>query len=332
MKQPWEWEEEDLLGLINEGVQESLTLDYKQSAALDKRNPKSKSDLSKDVSAFANSAGGVLVYGIVEEDNHLPVKIDAGLDPLDITREWIEQVINSTIQQRIDGFRIKQVLLKQTNPGRVGYVIYVPQSTRAPHMASDHIFYKRYNYQSIAMEEYEVRDVSRRLQAPDLRVELSLNEGNWTPLKPGLTDTHFAKVYVNVDLVNDAISPADYAFVRLFVSKKLLIGHYSPFRYIGEEDASDIGYVTVYEMRWGIPLQIPIWKGANARITDSSISVAIPRTDNSVFDWYWEAYSPAAAPRTGRYFLRVRGASVLFEDLGWKENELVKRGRLRSPQ
>src|SRR5262245_19906145 len=101
MKQPWEWEEEDIEELVREGIQESLTLDYKRCAALDKRNPKSKLDLSKDVSAFANSAGGTLVYG-VEETNHLPTGLDAGFDPNDITREWIEQVINSAIQRRID--------------------------------------------------------------------------------------------------------------------------------------------------------------------------------------------------------------------------------------
>jgi len=90
MREPWEWEEEDIEALIRDGVQESLRLDYKRCAALDKRNPKSKADLSKDVSAFANSAGGTLVYGVVE-DNHLPTTIDVGFDPSEVTREWVEQ-------------------------------------------------------------------------------------------------------------------------------------------------------------------------------------------------------------------------------------------------
>jgi len=104
----------------------------------------------------------------VVETNHLPTAIDIGYDPTDITREWLEQVINSTIQRRIDGIRIKQIELKNSNPGRVIYMVDIPQSKYAPHMAIDHIFYKRYNYQSIAMEEYEVRDVTNRADAPEM--------------------------------------------------------------------------------------------------------------------------------------------------------------------
>jgi predicted HTH transcriptional regulator len=144
MKDPWDWEEQDIIGLIQDHVKENLSLDYKRSEALDKKNPDRKSDLSKDVSAFANSAGGTLIYGVEEKDN-LPVRIDHGYDPADITREWIEHVIDSNIQRRIEGIRIKQIELTELSvgiPGRVMYVVHVPQSNRAPHMASNNIFYK----------------------------------------------------------------------------------------------------------------------------------------------------------------------------------------------
>src|SRR2546428_396521 len=94
-----EWEEADILELIKEGVQESVTLDYKACDALGKSDAK-KNELSKDVSAFANSAGGTIVYGVLE-NGHVPVSIDRGYDPFDISKEWLEQVINSRIQRRI---------------------------------------------------------------------------------------------------------------------------------------------------------------------------------------------------------------------------------------
>ena len=92
MSEPWEWEEADLLALIRDQVQESLTLDYKASPALDRTDQK-KNEVARDVSAFANSAGGTLVYGMVEA-GHLPAHLDAGFAPQDITREWLEQVIS----------------------------------------------------------------------------------------------------------------------------------------------------------------------------------------------------------------------------------------------
>jgi predicted HTH transcriptional regulator len=136
--QPWEWEEDDLELLIRTGVQESIELDYKSSADLRKTDGK-KGEISRDVSAFGNSAGGVLVYG-VKEDKHVPIEIDDGCDPNEITKEWLEQVINSTIQHRIEGVRVKQVALVNRHPGRVAYIVYVPQSLRAPHQASDKRF------------------------------------------------------------------------------------------------------------------------------------------------------------------------------------------------
>ena len=55
-------------------------------------------------------------------------------------------------------------------PGQHAYVVYVPQSLRAPHQAGDRRYYKRYNAQSVPMEDYEVRDVARRTDTPVILV------------------------------------------------------------------------------------------------------------------------------------------------------------------
>ncbi len=93
MESPRSWTERDILSLITDAVQESISLEYKSAASLDRTDAKKK-EVSKDVSAFANSAGGVLVYGVQEDTNkRVPIKIDSGYDPVDISKEWVEQVI-----------------------------------------------------------------------------------------------------------------------------------------------------------------------------------------------------------------------------------------------
>ncbi len=69
MRAPWEWTEHDLLDLISNQVIENLSLDYKECGALQRTEGK-KGEVGKDVSALANSAGGVLVYGI-KENGHV---------------------------------------------------------------------------------------------------------------------------------------------------------------------------------------------------------------------------------------------------------------------
>ena len=117
---------DDLNRLIAEGIKESLTLDYKASPALGK-GEKQRDELCKDVTAFANSAGGQIVYG-VEEDKHVPTKIDDGADPA-ITKEWIEQVIDSRVQQCIEGLVITPIQLAKG----LGFVITIRRPRRGRH-------------------------------------------------------------------------------------------------------------------------------------------------------------------------------------------------------
>jgi predicted HTH transcriptional regulator len=66
----------DLEQLIKDDIQESLTLEYKASDSLGRGNAQ-RNELVKNVSAFANSAGGQIVYGI-EEVDHKPIRVDGG--------------------------------------------------------------------------------------------------------------------------------------------------------------------------------------------------------------------------------------------------------------
>ena len=143
--------------LIRDQVQESIHLDYKGSKAL---SPKERDEIAKDVSAFANSDGGILIYGVEEDKStHLPVRIDNGVDDSICSREWLENTVTSRITPKVDDVR---VLPLSAGPGRSLYVVSVPKSFRGPHQASDRRFYKRHNFKSEPMEEYEINDVRNR--------------------------------------------------------------------------------------------------------------------------------------------------------------------------
>lgn len=204
-----EWTETDLQALIDDDVQESLTLEYKRSAALDLSSP-ARDELAKDVSAFANSAGGRIVYGIDERD-HKPQAIDGGCSNPKISREWVEQVLSSTIQPRVQGVTIKPIPVKG---GGTAYVIDIPQGlTLAPHQAGDRKYYRRFNFQSVPMYDYEVRDALRRSMVGQPEVWL-----NWAILPNA---EPFSHCRLTAFITNLSSEPILYAHVQFLMERSL---------------------------------------------------------------------------------------------------------------
>jgi hypothetical protein len=109
-KKPKEVTNEDLNAFLTRKIEENLNLDYKAIQAyydFDK--------LSKDVSAFANSEGGLLILGI-SQDKIKKGKVVVKVLPKELTwgeeilsKETLEDNLVGKIQPRIDGIKIQPV-------------------------------------------------------------------------------------------------------------------------------------------------------------------------------------------------------------------------------
>jgi hypothetical protein len=259
---------EDLQRLVDEEIQESLTLDYKASPSL-ARDDKPRDELCKDVSAFANSAGGQIIYGIVEKDRK-PVKVDDGSD---LSREWIEQVIDSRVQPRLDGLVITPV---PVGGGRYAYVLTIPQSSgRAPHQAPDKKYYKRQNFQSVPMEDYEIRDALRRATTPELYVELSFATGETAEVEFVPQSERSKPITLSVIVRNRSSQPAYYALVQVGIDAELPIhtlGDFFLMRITGDDQQRQhwLGH------RFMSPPGMPIFKEIDDALHRLSLTFSYP--------------------------------------------------------
>jgi hypothetical protein len=248
---------DDLQRLVDEGLEESLTLDYKDSRALS-REGAGPGELCKDVSALANSAGGQLVYGIEEDKvTKKPSKVDGGVIDPKVTREWIEQVLNSRIQPRLNG--VTTIRIDMGNE-QFSYVITVPQSQTGPHQSPDGKYYKRFDLQSVAMHDYEIKDVMRRATTPDLWLDLAFAAGAREQLEFLPNDEVSKPFQLFLNLSNRSSQPAHHVIVELGLATCL------PFRDIalyekigthGNEFNTPMNWV-----RWSLasPPELPIFK------------------------------------------------------------------------
>jgi hypothetical protein len=160
-----EFTQEDILGIISSRTEESINIDFKDARALSSGDGK---EISKDVSAFANSDGGLIFYGINEE-NHVATGTSF-VDGNKYNKEWLENKITSNIQQRIQNLLIIPVRFDNDIMKTV-YVVKIPKSSNSPHLNGDNKYYRRFNFKSVPMEEYEVRDSYLRVSASMVKID-----------------------------------------------------------------------------------------------------------------------------------------------------------------
>jgi hypothetical protein len=285
------WTESRLQNFITSEIEESLTLEYKSAEALD-RNETKKKEITKDVSAMANSAGGVLIYGIREFDQenrrHLPEKITP-VDRRQYPREWVEQIIQA-IRPRIDGILIHSVSLS-SGESDVAFVIEIPQSNTA-HQASDHRYYKRFNFQAVPMEDYEIRDVMFREQTPNIALNflIELNAASQNLVvqarNNGSAFAQYVAVFLDVPVpvlqtIENKLSLTDGG--RLYRHRLTNLNQ----EYADEQFKSNFPLLRSMSMDWKIPLNENI-----AELTRQELGVK------------WKIYADNALPREGKISLK----------------------------
>jgi len=153
------WDETDLRALIEEAVPESDRLDYKRELTL--TDGRARAEVAKDVSSFANTMGGRLIYGLAEDSRAktgAPVRIvplaDAGLQ---------DRLVDVIYERCTPNVRVQMKSVSVES----GYclIVDVPESV-APVMVSgsgQNRFYKRYQRKSVPMNERDVRERYARL-------------------------------------------------------------------------------------------------------------------------------------------------------------------------
>ncbi|MEO1243966.1 MAG: ATP-binding protein [Pseudomonadota bacterium] len=158
---------DDILEMQRRGDEEGATLEYKSSRIFSQKNEKIFESLSREITAFANAIGGVLIIGVEDQERRI-----ADIVPItDSTKHesWLEDgllaCISPSLQISIDRIDAEN--------GHI-LVIDVPPSRNAPHQAADKRFYARRLFRVDPLLTYEVDDIRRRVASSPNGASLSI--------------------------------------------------------------------------------------------------------------------------------------------------------------
>jgi hypothetical protein len=164
--------EADLARLVEERAQEDLHLEFKTKA-----NPSTlelaKQDgenFSKALSGFANSDGGVLIWGIKGDDQERAKELRPVVDCSDFQGRLKKSLLNA-VQPAVDGVLIE--VIRSADPPRYGYVkCLIPPGDAIPHraMLAGREYYKRSVEGFYRLEHFDLEDLFGRRPVPKLQL------------------------------------------------------------------------------------------------------------------------------------------------------------------
>ncbi len=221
-----EWTKECLEELV--GRPEGLYLEFKSTRLFETKD-KAADTLTKGVSAFANSDGGVLVVGLEEKPgtqrHKVVARVSDGVSPALVSTTWLNQIIQDNISPMMPGLRVLPIALGDPklpidhSEQQLAFVIEVPRNQRAV-QAKDGIFYQRQEDRSVPMRAHQIDDVNNRLSGPDIQLSLR----NWmdgpTQLKSDGSN-RWREANLEVVAKNHSDTVVNLALLRLVVPQSV---------------------------------------------------------------------------------------------------------------
>jgi hypothetical protein len=165
----------EIAEFIRLGQEENLHLDFKTVSNANLRGNDDKRNLAKSLSGFANSSGGIIVWGVDARKNAQGIdcaSASAEIAPVRLFLSRLNELTGDAVSPIVDGIRHKAI---ETTGDRGFAATLVPESESGPYMAKlgEDRYYKRSGDSFYKMEHFDLEDMFGRRQKPRLQIDLN---------------------------------------------------------------------------------------------------------------------------------------------------------------
>ena len=153
-----------IVEMISRGQEENLQLDFKRVAANMTRDD--RKTLAICIGGFANSSGGLIVWGVDARENALRIDCAVGLalvDPVKLLISRLNEFTGQCVSPIVDGI-LHRAIPFDSDAGCV--ISLVPESSSGPHMSKlgEDRYYKRSGDSFRCLEHFDLEDMFGRRQ------------------------------------------------------------------------------------------------------------------------------------------------------------------------
>ena len=129
-----------------------------------------KKNYAKALSAFANSAGGIIVWGIDAPSAPKGIRGKVPIRQPQVFAEHLDSLASRLVSPPVEG--VENLVVRE--PDGSGYVVsYIPKSLHAPHRAESHHtkkYYQRSGDSFLQLEHWQLEYMFGRRLVPELRL------------------------------------------------------------------------------------------------------------------------------------------------------------------
>ncbi len=208
---------EILNSYIHNEQEENLHLDFKLINKADLTHKDDKRNLSKALSGYANSSGGLIIWGIDSRKNAEGIDCATGSKVIEPLRQFIarlNELTGQAVSPIVDGVIHKPLFTTKES----GYAItYIPESDSGPHMAKmgEDRYYKRSGDSFYKMEHFDIEDMFGKRKHPNLKLVYRI-----------LSQSQNRNCRVVIGIENNGKGSANAPYIAVEVEKPFVVNSY----------------------------------------------------------------------------------------------------------